>query len=324
VSWFRSEIEGHERRLLYMREHGLKLDRDTAIDDLRVWQDRVMAPGSKVEMPSARDLAKRWGWPKTNAHRLLVDFESWSDPSRLEAWRVVWDSHGTKAGQPRDTGGTIRNGQTPTNAETRDTGGTAAGQPRDTSGHTRVVDHPPPPPPPPPEQKPARERKAKPKVEPPTDHQVRSGYAAWKAAWGDQRPMYPWAPAADRKHLTAAAESAGIAADVEPTPEQLERLTAAMRVYIAEAEAERAFPPGPPTIQKFHVGRSEWLLKAAQPLKLVGKHAHDRAPPRAEPPPETPEARAKRVAEEEEAIRQWEAEIAAREAAKQQQQRRRT
>lgn len=141
--WFRSEIDGHERRRIYMLSAGLKLDRDTAIDDLRVWQDRVMKPGSRDEFPSSAEFAERWGWSKTTAYRLMTNIDAWSDPSRLEEWRVIWNDRGTEVERERNDRETKRNGQKPVVDETRNDSGTTVEREWNESGHTRVVVTPP-------------------------------------------------------------------------------------------------------------------------------------------------------------------------------------
>lgn len=138
MSWFRSEIDGHERRVVFIRSHDLPLDRDTAIDDLRIWQDRVMAPGQSLESwPSSKWFGERWGWPKTSAYRLMIDAAAWSDPSRLDEWRRRWNDHGTELERRRNARGTKRHGPTPENPETRNDVGTELERERNESGHRR-------------------------------------------------------------------------------------------------------------------------------------------------------------------------------------------
>lgn len=137
MSWFRCEVDGHERRVLHLRSLDLPLDRDTAIDDLRVWQDRVMAPGSRARFPTSKWFAERWGWAKTTAYRLMIDLKAWSDPSRLEAWTAMWNANGTKVERIRNESGTEQDGQTPEDDGTRNADGTETERERNESGHRR-------------------------------------------------------------------------------------------------------------------------------------------------------------------------------------------
>lgn len=139
MSWFRVEADGHERRRVWLLAEVGKVDRQTAIDDLRMWQDRIMAPGSSVQMPSSKDFGERWGWPKTTAYRLLVDFESWSDPYRLDAWREIWNARGTDAERSRNGAGTKLNEPNPTTNRARNETGTRTERERNESGHTRGI-----------------------------------------------------------------------------------------------------------------------------------------------------------------------------------------
>jgi hypothetical protein len=141
MSWFRCESDGHERRLTYLRAHGLPADRDTAIDDLRMYQDRVLAPGSTTRMPTSSAFARRWGWPRTNAYRLLVSHGAWSDPAKIEAWLVEWNKRGTAAKQERNARGTTNNGRTGAIGESRNDSGIEAGQERNESEDRRADPH---------------------------------------------------------------------------------------------------------------------------------------------------------------------------------------
>lgn len=144
--WFRCEISGHEKRVLWMRSHGLELDEATACDDLRVWQDRWLGP-APPKWPSLDDLRKRWGWKSVGrVQRLLYggslpprppNFEAWSDPFKLDEFQDKWDKGGTRTRRGGDRRGTKVDGQPPVMAGLQDKRGTNAGQRRDKGGHTR-------------------------------------------------------------------------------------------------------------------------------------------------------------------------------------------
>lgn len=90
--WFRSQADGPdgwEARAAWLIEHanGDPWESGFAIDDLRWWQDRVLAPGSRCEFPGYRYFAARWGWGEKRARLLLQNEERWSDPYRLKEWR---------------------------------------------------------------------------------------------------------------------------------------------------------------------------------------------------------------------------------------------
>ncbi len=139
MTWIRSEQKGVERRILYLRSHDLPVDPDTAIDDLRVYQDAILAPGSEVVMPSLDTLARRWGWFSRNGkpsekrvRLLLCDEEKWSDPRRLAEWREYrGHAEGTPRAQQGHTKGTPPPAPTPNTDET----GHAEGTPRAQQGH---------------------------------------------------------------------------------------------------------------------------------------------------------------------------------------------
>lgn len=137
--WYRGEIDGWETHVAFLQAHlpGGKVDRYTAEHDLRVWVDRILAPNSRVDMPSSKDLGRRWGWPKTTAYRLLVDFERWCDPRRLEEWRARWNDHGTTVERQRNDGGTTDERFKPTIDVQWNDGGTGSEREWNDGGHTR-------------------------------------------------------------------------------------------------------------------------------------------------------------------------------------------
>lgn len=85
------------------------------------------------KLPGIRDLAERWGWARSVAHRLVAS-ATWTDEARPWGWRAV-NISGTDAGQTRDTS----NGETPMIDESRDARGTAAGLTRDPFPHPTPI-----------------------------------------------------------------------------------------------------------------------------------------------------------------------------------------
>ena len=91
MAWARCDVDGPdgwEAALAELQQVGLALPRALAILDARMWQDRVLAPGSRVRFPAAREFARRWGWGEKRARLLLCAEETWSDPMRLMEWKV--------------------------------------------------------------------------------------------------------------------------------------------------------------------------------------------------------------------------------------------
>ncbi len=296
--------------------------REEAMTDLRWWQDQVLI-GREARVPSYYALAEHWGWGEKKARILMSREEEWGDPDKAERWRA---HRGRTEGAPRAHEGLTEGSrdQQQDSAQTVEKAheGRTEGAPRAhrgrIEGDTRGDPQTPTPTPTPSEEQqavrledqptvegPVKARRAKPE---PSPSPVRSAATCWRYAWGPDRGVYPWQPAADKRPLTDAAAAAGFV-DGLPPDDQRQRLTRAMDLYIRAAENGTAWPPGPPTLRGFGTGVAEWLQRADPPRKLVGKHAHDPAKARPPPPTVTAEERDKQ-------LREWAADEAAEAAAK--------
>ncbi len=106
MTWLRCEADGWERARVALRGASVEIPRDLAIVDLRMWQDRILAPGSRVAMPSRTVLAERWGWTDKRVRLLLATEEEWCDPYRHEEWTAYRAKHeGPAEGQRRASEG---------------------------------------------------------------------------------------------------------------------------------------------------------------------------------------------------------------------------
>lgn len=126
---------GWSAALAELQEAGVPLPPALAVLDLRMWQHRVLAPGSREDMPTGRELAKRWNWRSEKRVRLLLKREEeWSDPVLLDRWRNhrgrTEDATGTHAGR---TGDAPEEGQTPN----METAGRAVDAPRTQGGRKK-------------------------------------------------------------------------------------------------------------------------------------------------------------------------------------------
>lgn len=115
---------------------------------------------------------------------------------------------------------------------------------------------------------PARRKSSKASGEPkgtrktPDTAWVRTMTDRWVAAWGPSNGTYPFDWMKDRQTFARAALALGVELNQPIPPDVLDHLERAMVAYITAARRDdpRCFPKGTPTVGRFAVNLSDWLI----------------------------------------------------------------
>jgi hypothetical protein len=339
TAWVRFDVEdpdlGLQAVIAELQDAQVALPAGLAALDLRWWQARILAPGSRVRLLSRTQFAKRWGWKRTRVSRLLAKEEQWSDPRLLEEWRKYRNASGTTTERKRNASGTTDYDETPKNEEKRNDDGTAPERERTNTEHRRgdyenenenenendlkedrFAPPPPAPPPPPPDgrqldmigPRPAVQRTDDGSKPPKTRRGVKPKLDtrdAWKAAYEARyHSEYPvlW-PGADGARLDQLIAQFAIAKEPD---RGLTRLRSAIGAYFDHVDAGKAWPKGePPTLAIFLRDLGKWmrygddrLRPRPVPTSEIGPGARVADPSELGPPPDLSPAELDQIAVE--------------------------